>query len=235
MKYQIYQITNKTNGKIYIGKHQCSCKECQYFGSGKLLKRAIKKHGIENFTKIILFEYDTEQEMISKEKELVTEEFCKDNTNYNLCEGGKGGFGYINSSSEFIEQRILKNKKAREKTNSILKKKYGDSFQSELGKIGSKKTLLNDPFHMKKMRKSLDRKYPEGTFKNKKHSDNTKNKMSEKQKKIDRTGSKNPSFGKIWITNDIEYKMIKKEDNIPEGWRKGKIQPQNKIKGYGSA
>ena len=66
-------------------------------GSGKLITRAIKKYGIENFEKKILFIFETENEMNAKEAELVTEEFVKEDSNYNLCPGGKGGFGYLNS------------------------------------------------------------------------------------------------------------------------------------------
>lgn len=90
--FTIYRVTNKVNGKIYIGKHQTKNLEDGYMGSGKNLKRAIKKYGIENFTKEILFIFDTEEEMNSKEKELVTEEFCLREDTYNICEGGKGGW-----------------------------------------------------------------------------------------------------------------------------------------------
>ena len=34
-------------------------------------------------------------------------------------------------------------------------------------------------------------------------------------------GSKNPSFGKMWITNGIENLYIIKTDNIPQGYRRG--------------
>ena len=35
-------------------------------------------------------------------------------------------------------------------------------------------------------------------------------------------GKKNPAYGKHWITNGIENKLVKKED-IPNGWRKGRV------------
>ena len=91
MKYTIYQITNKLNGKIYIGKHQTENIEDGYFGSGVALKEAIKKYGKEFFEKEILFVFDTEQEMNEKERELITEEFVKRKDTYNLGVGGEGG------------------------------------------------------------------------------------------------------------------------------------------------
>ena len=58
IKYYIYKITNKLNGKIYIGQHkQISASEVDtYMGSGNLIKGAISKYGEQNFTKEILEE-----------------------------------------------------------------------------------------------------------------------------------------------------------------------------------
>jgi hypothetical protein len=44
-KYIIYQITNKLNKMIYIGCHMTYNINDSYFGSGKVLKRALKKYG----------------------------------------------------------------------------------------------------------------------------------------------------------------------------------------------
>lgn len=76
MYYIIYKITHTDSGKIYIGKHQTSHIHDGYMGSGKYLRRAIKKYGRDAFTKTILFTFNNETEMNSKEKEIVTEEFC---------------------------------------------------------------------------------------------------------------------------------------------------------------
>ena len=99
MHYTVYKITNKINGKIYIGKHKTKNLCDGYMGSGKRLKDSIKSHGIENFSKEILFNFDNEEEMNFKEAEIVTEEFCLREDTYNMCPGGNGGFGYINNNS----------------------------------------------------------------------------------------------------------------------------------------
>ncbi len=93
MYYTVYKITNTINGKFYIGKHQTKNLNDAYFGSGKILKRAIKKHSIENFTKEILEIYDSEAKMNLAEKILVV---LDQDISYNLCDGGHGGFSFIN-------------------------------------------------------------------------------------------------------------------------------------------
>ena len=52
--YYVYQITNKINGKIYIGQHSTLDIEDGYFGSGRVLRLALKKYGKESFTKEVL-------------------------------------------------------------------------------------------------------------------------------------------------------------------------------------
>lgn len=56
-----------------------------------LLVKALKKYGIKNFKKEILFIFDTEYDMNTKEKEIVNESFIQRNDTYNLGLGGEGG------------------------------------------------------------------------------------------------------------------------------------------------
>lgn len=97
MFYYLYKITNLINNKVYIGVHQTSKLEDGYFGSGININRAINKYGKENFNKEILEFFNTEEDMLSKEKEIVNPEFLKLDHVYNINEGGKGSFTYINS------------------------------------------------------------------------------------------------------------------------------------------
>ena len=107
MYYTIYKVTNNINGKIYIGKHQTNQINDSYYGSGKAIKNAIKKHGKENFIKEILYVFNTEHEMNAKEKEIITEEFVSRLDTYNAGVGGEGGPHFKGKlhSSEAIKKR----------------------------------------------------------------------------------------------------------------------------------
>lgn len=95
MYFIIYKTMNLLNGKYYIGKHQTKKLDDGYLGSGKYLLRAIKKYGEQNFVKEILHIFEHEWQMNLAERILVVPD---QEVNYNLCSGGKGGFGYINKN-----------------------------------------------------------------------------------------------------------------------------------------
>lgn len=205
MFYIIYKITNIINNKIYIGKHKTHNINDSYMGSGKYLHHAIKKYGIENFNKEILFQFNNESDMNKKEKEIVTEEFCLRNDTYNICPGGNGGFTYINN-------QIWTNDSRKDHNIKISGLKAQNGFDRNLYKnIYS----INSQYG----RKAITEKYPNGTFYGRSHTEDTKKKMS----KTKNAGPLNSQFGTMWITNGQENKKIKKDvDLIPEGWYKGR-------------
>jgi hypothetical protein len=214
MFYTIYKITNLIDGKIYIGKHQTKDLDDGYMGSGKQLKRAQNKHGIENFKKEILFQFDNEADMNAKEVELVTEEFCLREDTYNLCPGGKGGWGYVNQS-------VLTNDDRTQRAVSTNKKR-SEKIKANVEYLSKLRNLAKSNFSSDKAASSRKKSLPNGTFYSKSHSENTKLKIGEANRKM--IGSKNSQFGTIWITNGQENKKIKKDvDIIPEGWYKGRI------------
>jgi hypothetical protein len=181
MYYTIYKITNKINGKYYIGKHQTANLNDAYMGSGKLLKRAIEKHGLENFTKEILHIFDNEKDMNAAEKELVV---ISEET-YNLCDGGLGGFGYINSSGKNIYENHGK-LSAINASKTIKKKRESSIDYDKKYREMMKEKSLNAT-------KKQKEKYPEGVWKGKKHTEQTKQKLKGHTRQ---TGEKNSQYGK---------------------------------------
>ncbi len=94
--YLIYQITNLINNHIYIGAHITYNINDKYLGSSKYLKKDIKLLGKNNFKKEILFVFNTKEEMIAKEAELVNKEFCHRIDTYNKMRGGILSFSWAN-------------------------------------------------------------------------------------------------------------------------------------------
>lgn len=88
MYYTVYKITNMVNNNIYIGVHATEDLHDSYMGSGFRIKRAIKKYGIENFKKDILFVYDTKNDALNEERKIVDEDFVLRKDTYNMVLGG---------------------------------------------------------------------------------------------------------------------------------------------------
>jgi hypothetical protein len=213
MHYLIYKITNKLNNKIYVGKHKTEHKEDEYFGSGLLLGRAIEKHGKEHFVKELLFECKTEEEMNQKESDIVDEDFIARHDTYNIKLGGSGGFDFINGN----------------KMNNLTGRALGVRNNNELREMYSKfQTMLENQEYREefgqKISNALKLHYlvNQGNFSNKKHSLETREKMK-KAKEGKYNGKNNPAYGTMWITNGIENKKIIKNNNIPVGWKKGRV------------
>lgn len=93
-KFTVYQITNSINGKRYIGVHKTKNIDDPYMGSGKLIKAAIKKYGIENFNKETILIFDNNEDMLQAEVQLILDL----KPEYNLHEGGYGGWDYVNAN-----------------------------------------------------------------------------------------------------------------------------------------
>lgn len=204
MYYIVYKTTNLLNNKEYIGIHQTKNLNDGYLGSGKHLKYAVTKYGVENFGRQILFYCETHEEMLAKEAELVTEEWCSWSNTYNICVGGfGGGFKYLNDGSE---DHIERSKRGYEASL----KGFEHSF--EVRSARSRKAV-----ETRRAAGSLARGLPDWT--GKKHSLESKMKM---RGKTHQCGSTNSQFGTFWITNGSENRKLKSLDLIPEGWYRGR-------------
>jgi group I intron endonuclease len=122
----IYKTINLVNGKFYVGQHFTSADD-GYLGSGKYLKRAVKKHGKENFVRETL-EYCTSANVDVREIHWIRKLNATNNDiAYNFDEGGKGVSGYIISKSKLEYYKTEKgnlHKIESSKRMKILNKKY---------------------------------------------------------------------------------------------------------------
>ena len=124
---EIYKITNLTNSKIYIGKDTKS--NPRYFGSGVLIKKAINKYGIDNFTKEIIDTAETIEELSTKEKYWISfYNSTERKIGYNISIGGDGGDTISNNPNRDIINKKVSN-------SSLIK---GKSYEEV---YGNEKTL----------------------------------------------------------------------------------------------
>jgi len=91
----IYKTTNLINGKSYIGQHKSQVFDRDYHGSGKLIRRAFEKYGIENFKTELLKWCETRSDINKYEKIYIHIYHSTDlAVGYNISKGGDGGDTY---------------------------------------------------------------------------------------------------------------------------------------------
>lgn len=158
MSVFVYKITNNVNGKFYIGVHEGEVDD-DYMGSGKAIKAAIKKYGLDNFTKEVVQICESKEAAYQLEKEIVTPELIESRQSYNLNTGGKGGWYHVDLSGD---KNPMKRPEVAAKVSESIKK----SITEEERKARSER--------MKKMRADGTVTKPKGWT----HSEESKQKMS---------------------------------------------------------
>ncbi len=88
----VYLTTNNINGKQYVGSHTTDDPNDNYFGSGIIIKRAIKKYGKEKFSKEILKICESREEAINLEEYFISEKNTLYPFGYNVSPFGHAAF-----------------------------------------------------------------------------------------------------------------------------------------------
>jgi len=139
----VYCIRNNINGMEYTGVHRTDKLNDGYMGSGKIIKRAIKKYGEKNFTKEILAFFTTYIEALNEERKIVTSEYINRKDTYNVREGGFGRCEWSDEHrKEFSEykKKQWQNKKWR---NNMLKKAYTSERAKKISAALSGRPRIN--------------------------------------------------------------------------------------------
>lgn len=145
---EVYKITNKVTGKIYIGiTNQGSGARYRHhwyearIGESAPIHKSMAKYGEENFTLEIIDFADTYEELKEKERFWIKELNSMDRKiGYNLTEGGDGTFGRMHSeeTKEKIRQKAIGRKMSEEtkkKMSEIRSGKCTDKQKAHLENI----------------------------------------------------------------------------------------------------
>jgi len=220
MFFTVYKTTNTVNGKTYIGVHRTEDPNDNYLGSGNLLGKAVRKYGRDAFEKEVLFVFDNPQEMLAKERELVTRAFCKRGDTYNLQ---RGGVPYWRITGHFDQKTF-------------------EEIQA-LGRAAAKRKIATDPVARQAVRdngrRQMLKMHENGlsgaaeSFKGRHHTKAAKAKIRAALK-IAQGGENNSQFGTKWAW---VYKEGETTQKVPEtdlsawedkGWTRGIRPPKLK-------
>ena len=188
--HYIYKVT-RFDGKYYYGMHSTDNLDDGYKGSGTLLWRSYKKHGIEKHIFEIQEHWFTREDLKLREKELVNEEMLKDPMCMNLRLGGEGGWNSPGFKNAELRRRAV--------LASHLSPKRDRSSSSK--KAVKTRIKNGNPLH-----------HANYGFFGKRHSIVTKEKLKNTLQQIEhQQGEKNSRFGTCWVMKDDKSVSIKKE------------------------
>lgn len=207
MLYVLYEVRNTVNDKIYIGIHKTDDPYDDYLGSGKLIDRAIKKYGKENFSKKILDTFASLEDARNKEKEIVNEIFIGRDDTYNIAIGGGLGGRELNGLT------FANRKHTKETIEKLRVSSTGRSCMTEQGKQSISHHNKTNESRKQKLREAFA-----GVPKSEEHKKKiSKSLLGKSPKSYKRTHKQ------MWITDGNKNTRIRIDLPIPEGWRKGRV------------
>lgn len=228
----VYKLTNKINNKIYYGVHRTNNLDDGYMGSGLLIKRAINKHGIENFCKEIIEFFDNYIDALNTEKFIVNYEFINRLDNYNVKEGGFGACKWSEEYKQHLSDSALKKWESEEFRNKMRVCCYDNVERNKKISIKVKSWIKNNP-EKHKIRMDKINKNPIkiekmrlkhlGSKRSEEGCKNIANAINESIKNDPSKANNRSKKGKMYIYNK-ELDIIKSHDRnepIPDGWIKG--------------
>jgi hypothetical protein len=137
----IYKTTNRISGKIYIGQHNVKNIEDMdndYYGSGKYLKKAIKKYGRNNFLREIIAVCGSRE--IANILEIEYIKIYK-SFGYKMYNVRPGGQGFYNGGLSPFKGKHHSDSAKEKLRNGHLGKKAGPHTEGTKRKIGEANKL----------------------------------------------------------------------------------------------
>lgn len=152
----IYITTNLINNKKYIGLKTSEYFKNNYLGSGKIIKKAIKKYRKENFKVELLEECNSIEDLKQAERKWIKYYNAQSDSNfYNIAEGGQWGNCILGMSEE--ERKIYTNKLSKGIAQSYVKNpKLKETRAKNFSKANKgRKRTEKEKEHLKEVSKKM--------------------------------------------------------------------------------
>jgi group I intron endonuclease len=207
----IYKITNILNNKSYIGRRKCVKNKLsslhRYWGSGSYIQNAIKKYGLENFTKEYLDFAMSDEELDILEIKYI-EKFNTYKDGYNQTIGGEHFRGEF-SNNELRKQKI-----------SSWSKKFWSNEENHKTAIEKRTGRKNSKTTKELMSVSAKKSWTEERRRKASESGNYSRTYTPEQIEHSRQVHK----GKVHVNNGkttVSIKVEELETYLSNGWKRG--------------
>jgi group I intron endonuclease len=255
----VYITTNLINGKQYVGDHSTNDLNCSktqnYFGSGSIILKAIKKYGKQNFSRKILEYCDSKKISFISQQKYIEQYNTLEPNGYNISP--TGGLHVSNCHSNLTKKRISKSNTGKKRSDES-RKQMSDiaknrKFPSHYNPISDKQKnviiylhlMFNRGIHeiscvlnisKNSIKNFLQKqKYYKGRI----YSQESKDKLSIKRKGIKRSPEviikmSNKLKGKIpWnkgLTKETDKRLIKKQSSLSKEKTYEELYGENRAK-----
>lgn len=237
----VYITKNLINNKIYVGQHRSNKFDNTYFGSGNIIKNAINKYGIDNFTVHLLSWATDRQDLNNLEKFYIClYNSTNKNIGYNIQIGGQGSFisSHRNTlrgkdNPNYGSKRTPEQKKHLSKAHKKLRQQGKCGIK---GRVGINNSYKNKFVNPKQLNSYLNMGWYKGTIPpksvnmNSKHQKRLKhNRQYQAIRKLYNIPTKNKhqtNLGRTCINNGINNKFVfdfEIKDYLNKGWIKGAL------------
>lgn len=220
MYYYIYKITNLLTDEYYIGQRRCKHSidfDTKYMGSGLRIRRAIKKYGVVNFSKIIIQTCQDIDALNVAEAIWIGNAFDTDKLCLNLKSGGSGCIFSAETKRRMSDNHYLKNKHM----SLVQRQKIANSSTGRVHSIESNKKrsvsltgrIISDSTKQLLSQNHADQSGVKNGMFGKHHTTQSRRLMSERS---NHAGVHNGMFGKQHTQDSIEKMKIKQRNRSTE-------------------